>query len=172
MRKKIFVPCLDVIMIAFFPEKYIVKDHISNTKLEKRDHYYIQTYRSRNLRKWKDFNRKQLTLHKMCVAFVILLQDVVFFTFGKLISKGAGDCLPPRVWVIWVLRPCRYLSTVTRNSNQGSVDGFRRERLQRLATFDSLSVQKRLEAMSRMKNKTIVCYLGGIWKRLEPLEQN
>ena len=27
------------------------------------------------------------------------------------------------------LRPCRYLSTVTRSSNQGSVDGFRRERL-------------------------------------------
>ena len=26
-----------------FPEKYIVKDHISNTKLEKDDHYYIQT---------------------------------------------------------------------------------------------------------------------------------
>ena len=35
--------CLDVIMIAFFPEKYTVKDHISNTKLEKGDHYYIQT---------------------------------------------------------------------------------------------------------------------------------
>ena len=26
-----------------FPEKYIVKDHISNTKLEKGDHYCIQT---------------------------------------------------------------------------------------------------------------------------------
>ena len=25
-----------------FPEKYTVKDHISNTKLEKGDHYYIQ----------------------------------------------------------------------------------------------------------------------------------
>ena len=33
----------DVIMIAFFPEKYTVNDHISNTKLEKGDHYYIQT---------------------------------------------------------------------------------------------------------------------------------
>ena len=43
MGKKILVPCLDVIMIAFFPEKYTVKDHISNTKLEKGDHYYIQT---------------------------------------------------------------------------------------------------------------------------------
>ena len=26
-----------------FPEKYTVKDHISNTKLEKGDDYYIQT---------------------------------------------------------------------------------------------------------------------------------
>ena len=38
MGNKILVPCLDVIMIAFFPEKYTVKDHISNTKLEKDDH--------------------------------------------------------------------------------------------------------------------------------------
>ena len=27
-----------------FPEKYTVKDHISNTKLEKGDHYFIQTW--------------------------------------------------------------------------------------------------------------------------------
>ena len=26
-----------------FPEKYTVEDHISNAKLEKDDHYYIQT---------------------------------------------------------------------------------------------------------------------------------
>ena len=43
MGKKILVPYLDVIMIPFFPEKYTVKDHISNTKLEKGDHYFIQT---------------------------------------------------------------------------------------------------------------------------------
>ena len=43
MGKKIFVPCLDVIMIAFFSEKFTVKDYISNTKLEQGDHYYIQT---------------------------------------------------------------------------------------------------------------------------------
>ena len=35
------------------------------------------------------------------------------------------------------LMPCRYLSTVTRSSSQGSVDGFRRQRLQRFATFRS-----------------------------------
>ena len=34
MGNKILVPCLD----RLFPEKYIVKDHISNTKLEKGDH--------------------------------------------------------------------------------------------------------------------------------------
>ena len=39
MRKKIFVPCLDIIMIAFFSEKYTGKDCISNTKLEKGDHF-------------------------------------------------------------------------------------------------------------------------------------
>ena len=39
MGKKILLPCLDIIMIAFFPRN----DHISNTKLEKGDHYYIQT---------------------------------------------------------------------------------------------------------------------------------
>ena len=65
------------------------------------------------------------------------------------------------------------LSTVwvTRSSGRGSVDGFSREGLQRLATFDSLSVQTRLEERSRMESRTIVCYLGGIWRRLEPLER-
>ena len=43
MGNTILVPCLDVIMIAFFAEKYALKDLISNTKLEKGDHYYIQT---------------------------------------------------------------------------------------------------------------------------------
>ena len=38
-----FVPCFDVYNDLPFPEKYTVKDHISNTKLEKGDHYYIQT---------------------------------------------------------------------------------------------------------------------------------
>ena len=36
-----------------------------------------KTYRFRNLRKWKDFNKKQLTLHKMCVTWP--LSCVVFF---------------------------------------------------------------------------------------------
>ena len=35
---------------------------------------------------------------------------------------------------------------VTRSSSRGSVDGFTREGLQRFATFDSLLVQRRLEA--------------------------
>ena len=29
----------------------------------------------------------------------------------------------------------------------------------------------RLEERSRKESRTIVCYLGGIWKRLEPLER-
>ena len=46
MERKILVPCFDVIMIVFFPRNIqglTVKDHISNTKLEKGDRYYIQT---------------------------------------------------------------------------------------------------------------------------------
>ena len=39
--------------------------------------------------------------------------------------------------------------------------------LQRLATFNSLSVQMRLEERSRMESKIIVCYLGGIWGQLD-----
>ena len=30
-----------------------------------------KTYRFRNLRKWKDFDKKQLTLHKMCVTSLL-----------------------------------------------------------------------------------------------------
>ena len=41
MRKMILVPCFDD--DRPFPKKYTVKDHISNTKLAKGDHYYIQT---------------------------------------------------------------------------------------------------------------------------------
>ena len=48
MGKKILVPCLGVIMIAFFSEKYTVKDHISDTKPEKGDHYY-EPFRARAL---------------------------------------------------------------------------------------------------------------------------
>ena len=35
----------------------------------------------------------------------------------------------------------------------------------------SFSVQRRLEPRSRMESRTMVCYLGGIWRRLEPLER-
>ena len=54
--------------------------------------------------------------------------------------------LPSTVWVTW-------------SSNQGSVDGFRQEGLPKLATFDSPSVQIRLEEQSCMESRTIVCYL-------------
>ena len=40
---QILVPYFDVYNDRPFPEKYTVKDHISNTKLETGDHYYIQT---------------------------------------------------------------------------------------------------------------------------------
>ena len=44
MGKKILVPCFDVYHDRPFPEKYTVKYHISNSKLEKGDHYYIKTW--------------------------------------------------------------------------------------------------------------------------------
>ena len=59
MGKKILVPCLEAIMIAFFAEKYTVKDRISKTKLEKGDHYYIQT-RHKDL-----FSHHNLILRKL-----------------------------------------------------------------------------------------------------------
>ena len=43
MGKKILVLCSGCNNDLLFPEKYTVKDHISNTNLEKGDHYYIQT---------------------------------------------------------------------------------------------------------------------------------
>ena len=43
MGKKILLPCFDVYNDRPLPGKYTVEDHISNTKLEKGDHYYIQT---------------------------------------------------------------------------------------------------------------------------------
>ena len=42
---------------------------------------------------------------------------------------------------------------------------------QKFTTFDLLLVQRRLEARWRMERRTIVCYLGGIWRRLEQLER-
>ena len=42
MGQKILVPCFDVYNDRPFPEKSL-KDYIFNTKLEKGDHYYIQT---------------------------------------------------------------------------------------------------------------------------------
>ena len=95
------------------------------------------------------------------------------FSFSGIDVNGSKRLSPTPSVSNLSLRPCRYLSTVTQSSNQGSVDGFRRERLQRLATFDSLSVQRRLEAKSLYgkQNYTIVCYLGEIWRRLEPMER-
>ena len=61
MGKNIPAPCFDVYNDHPFPEKYTVKDHISNTKLEKGDHYHpntaqgsffpLQSYSKKTLRK-------------------------------------------------------------------------------------------------------------------------
>ena len=43
MGKKILCAVFGCNNDCLFPEKFTVKDHISNTKLEKGDHYCIQT---------------------------------------------------------------------------------------------------------------------------------
>ena len=68
------------------------------------------------------------------------------FSFSGIDVNGSKRLSPTPSVSNLSLRSCRYLSTVTRSSSQGSVDCVRRERLQRFATFDSLSVQRRLEA--------------------------
>ena len=98
------------------------------------------------------------------------IQGKLLFSFSGIDVNGSKRLSPTPSVSNLSLRPCRYLSTVKRSSNQGFVDGFRRERLQRMATFHSLSVQRRLEAKSRMKSRTILCYLGRIWRRLETVD--
>ena len=44
MGQKILLLCFDVHNDRPFHEKYTVKDYIFNSKLEKGDHYYIQTW--------------------------------------------------------------------------------------------------------------------------------
>ena len=43
-----------------FPEKYTMKDHISNTKLGKGDHYYIQTRHKDLVFTLQTYSRKPL----------------------------------------------------------------------------------------------------------------
>ena len=43
MRKKDFCAVFGCNNDRLFSEKYTMEDHISDTKLEKGDHYYIQT---------------------------------------------------------------------------------------------------------------------------------
>ena len=92
-------------------------------------------------------------------------------SFSSIDVNGSKRLFPTPSVSNLSLRPCRYLSAVTRSSSQGSVDRYKRERLQRFATFDSLLVQKRLVARMKITNGTKNYYLGGIWRRLEQLER-
>ena len=102
MRKKVPVPCLDVIMIAFFPRN-TVKDHIFNTKLEKGDHYYntaqgsslpLQCYSKKTLRKaLKNTNKKNTNAQKykrnvlMPPGHPIILLKSNLIQYGRRIGK-------------------------------------------------------------------------------------
>ena len=69
------------------------------------------------------------------------------FSFSGIDVNGSKRLSPTPSVSNLSLRPSRYLSMVTWNASQGSVDGFRRERLQRyFATFDSPLVQRCFEA--------------------------
>ena len=56
---------------------------------EYKDLYGKKTYRFCNLRKWKDFNKKQLTLHKMCVA---VTETICFSPVQILVSNVTQQC--------------------------------------------------------------------------------
>ena len=92
-------------------------------------------------------------------------------SFSSIDVNGSKRLFPTPSVSNLSLRPCRYLSAVTRSSSQGSVDRYKWERLQRFATFDLLLVQKRLVARMKITNGTENYYLGGIWRRLEQLER-
>ena len=103
----------------------------------------------------RQFGSKWLNSHCVWRDSSVILCDVWTWVVKRtILEKENGSKRPslnPSVTNL-SLRPWCYLSTVTRSSSQGSVDGFRRQRLQRFATFHSflfcysLSVQRRLEA--------------------------
>ena len=73
-------------------------------------------------------NERLLAVYTLGVGDSLLLPLFSFLGIDVNGSKGLSPT--PSVGNL-SLRPCRYLSTVTRSSNQGSVDGLKRERLQR-----------------------------------------
>ena len=76
------------------------------------------------------------------------IQRELLFSFSGIDVNGSKRLSPTPTVSNLSLRPCRFLSTATRSSNQGSVDGFRQETFQRLATYDSLSVGANLRPFS------------------------
>ena len=104
-------------------------------------------------------------------SLVVGVGDSLLLPLFSYCDNGSKRLFPPPSVSNLSLRQCCYLSTVTRSSGRASVDGFRRERLQRFATFDPRSLQRSLEARQRMERRTITFYLGGIWRQLEQLER-
>ena len=88
----------------------------------------------------RQFGSKWLNSHCVWRDSSVILCDVWTWVVKRtILEKENGSKRPslnPSVTNLR-LRPWCYLSTVTRSSSQGSVDGFRRQRLQRFATFHS-----------------------------------
>ena len=63
------------------------------------------------------------------------IQGKLLFSFSGIDVNGSKRLSPTPSVSNLSLRPCRYLSTVTRSSNQGSVDGFRRGKVAESGEF-------------------------------------
>ena len=102
--------------------------------------------------KWHKLYGSSSFLKRMdpfCAEFqwIVQLDCLIWTNTLKSIQNNRNKRLSPTPSANnFSLKPCHYLSMVMRSSGRGSVDGFSREGLQRLATFHSLSEQRRLEA--------------------------
>ena len=63
------------------------------------------------------------------------IEGKLLFSFSGIDVNGSKRLSPTPSVSNLSLRPCRYLSTVTRSSNQGSVDGFRRGKVAESGEF-------------------------------------
>ena len=54
---------------------------------------YKDLYGKKNLRKWKDFNKKQLTLHKVCVTSLLCVPWADLWPFNGLYCKRFSLCV-------------------------------------------------------------------------------
>ena len=86
------------------------------------------------------------------------IQGKLLFSFSGIEVNGSKRLSPTPSMTNLSLRPCRYLSTVTRSSDRGSVDECLvfETTLQRFVTFDSLSVEASWRKITNGKENYLV----------------